>query len=91
MHLVPWKMLPNVICVHYTHRLAKMLILQNNEAKGAVNSILRDLGLGEVDLDSNNFNRYVYVCYAILYKCTYTPVCIRKLYSGEAFKESALS
>ena len=40
--------------VHYIHRLAKMLILQNNEAKEAVNNKLRDLGLGEVDLDNDN-------------------------------------
>ena len=40
--------------VHYIHRLAKMLILQNREASEAVNSKLRDLGLGEVDLDGDD-------------------------------------
>ena len=40
--------------VHYIHRLAKMLILQNREASEAVNSKLRDLGLGEVDLDCDD-------------------------------------
>ena len=40
--------------VHYIHRLAKMLILQNREASEAVNSKLTDLGLGEVDLDGDD-------------------------------------
>ena len=40
--------------VHYIHRLAKMLILHNREASEAVNSKLRDLGLGEVDLDCDD-------------------------------------
>ena len=40
--------------VHYIHRLAKMLILQNREASEAINSKLRDLGLGEVDLDCDD-------------------------------------
>jgi hypothetical protein len=40
--------------VQYIHRLAKMLILQNREASEAVNSKLRDLGLGEVDLDGDD-------------------------------------
>ena len=54
MPLVPSKMLPNVVLVYITYRLAKMLILQNNEAKEAVNSKLRDLDLDEVDLDSDD-------------------------------------
>ena len=40
--------------VHYIHRLAKMQILQNGEASEAVNSKLRDLGLGQVDLDGDD-------------------------------------
>ena len=40
--------------VHYIHRLAKMLILQNREASETVKSNLRDLGLGEVDLDGDD-------------------------------------
>ena len=40
--------------VHYIHRLAKVRILQNREASEAVNSKLRNLGLGEVDLDGDD-------------------------------------
>ena len=40
--------------VHYIHRLAKILILQNREASEAVNSKLRDLGLRETYLDSDD-------------------------------------
>ena len=39
---------------NYIYRLAKMLNLQNREASEPVNSKLRDLGLGEVDLDGDD-------------------------------------